>query len=253
MQPARQDATTRPTHCAAAASSLQVVAVANTELPPSHILRRSATLYNYSLHLMLINSSDAVETASPHSQKPAKLVQFLRSQCGRAVVMLVDAFDVFFNQPSAVALRRFRASGAHMVWSTEAWFSDQHTSIRPFFDELAAAAPNAPHKYRYINAGGVIGYAQALLPFAAAALDAIPNRLELCGKPKGKRCGDQWLYGWALSQQWARWNASLDYGSRIFYTAAGADWSLSAAKARIRATGPCAVHMPNQVRMVQQT
>ena len=75
MQPARQDATTRPTHCAAAASSLQVVAVANTELPPSHILRRSATLYNYSLHLMLINSSDAVETASPHSQKPAKLVK----------------------------------------------------------------------------------------------------------------------------------------------------------------------------------
>ena len=232
---------------------MQVVAVANTELPPSHVLRRSAEIYNYTLHLLLINASNANETASPRTQKPAKLLQFLRAQRGRDVVMLVDAYDVFFNQPSAVALRRFREYGSQIVLSAELPFSDQSNSTKPFYDALADAAPGAPHKHRYLNAGGVIGYAHALLRFTSAALDAIPQRSRLCGQPHGRRCSDQWLYGWVLSQTWETWNASLDYRGRLFVTAAGAGWSLSAAKARIRATRSCVVHMPYQVPMVAET
>ena len=235
--------------CSSAESAVHVVAVANDELSPAHIFRHSAALNNYTVHLMLINRSNVAERLSPHSQKPRKLLHFLRSQCPRTVVMLVDAFDVFFHRPASIALHRFQQMRSDIVWSTEAWFSDQDKSLQPFFDELAADAERAQMhlshgsvrsteateakrlKYRYINAGAVIGYANALLPFATAALAAIPERDRRCGKPQGRRCGDQWLYGWALQQQWARWNASLDYANRLFYTAVSLEWSPSTAKA----------------------
>ena len=104
------------------------------------------------------------------------------------------------------------------------------------------------HHHRYLNAGGVIGYRDALLNFFLQVLSVRAwaggwrNRSAVCGEAKGRRCAEQWAALRVLSHlDWdTDLNVTLDYESRLFYTA---DWSLHKCKSQLESTGTPVVHM----------
>lgn len=212
-----------------------VFSVANHALPPEHEFIRSAAIHGHTVHFAFVNKS----TRSPLAAKPGLLLQYLRLQCPRSVVLMVDAFDSLFLGPASTMLQHFQESGHEMIFAAEKLYSDQRPGDRHFFDELAAKEAT-----RYLNSGGVIGYAESLNAVAQAAVQADAQRQMECGQPVARRCTDQWVYGYVLARGWAHWHASLDYRSRFFFTASGEDWSLANAKSRVAATHPYIVHMP---------
>lgn len=96
--------------------------------------------------------------------------------------------------------------------------------------ERCPAGRAALHRHRYLNAGGVIGYRDDLLRFFRAVLsvraggEGWRDRDRVCGEARGRRCAEQWAALRVLSHaDWGALNVSLDYESRLFYTA---EWSL---------------------------
>ena len=75
----------------------------------------------------------------------------------RTLVCATDGFDVFYQRGADYVYDTFTGFKADVVFSAERGYSHQYRSTRKYFDNLAGCSP-----YRYLNAGGVIGYAGAL-------------------------------------------------------------------------------------------
>lgn len=208
-------------------------------LAPTLPFARTASAHGYTVRTLHIkNESTAL------ASKPLLLQRHLDGQCPEAIVMVVDAYDTFVAQPSDVALSRFLATKARICFAAEPNFSDQPTADRRFWEMAATQAVGDDEQHRYLNTGGIIGFAADLAVLVRAAVDAAPVRDQLCGQPVRRRCSDQWLFSFVLARNLTRFGVVLDYQSRLFYTAAGPDWSLAAAKRRIRSAKPVIVHMP---------
>ena len=224
------------------------LAVVSEELPRSHMLVQSAEHYGYNLRLLIVNHTKA----NVYSTRISALLDVLRAACSRSVVMLLDAYDVFFNMPASVALRRFHASGAHVVWSMERQFSGQDLDDKAFFDEQRALLNDSFGRpvattYGYINTGGYMGYASTLAALVEEALTIQPGaagwRNKTCGEAHGRHCADQWIYGHLLAKTWNRFNVSFDYSNSIFYVASSHDWAFHRASSQIEGAQPCVVHV----------
>ena len=255
------------------ASNLIVLALTNEGgLPPGHMLPRTAALHRHTLQLMTVNASDPAEVASPYSAKIPKAVRVLRAEpCSRTVFMMLDAFDTFLNAPPEHTLRRFCAIGKGVVWSSERYLPYAQGVNRSVFDaharvpsallgsyrlrsqRLDCEVPGAHraagmcqtngrlYHHRYLNAGGVIGYRDALLAMFAQMLSVRVGGVGWrdrtaagCGEARGRRCAEQWAAARVLSHvAWEALNATLDYEKAIFFTA---EHSLSRAKAQLLAS-----------------
>ena len=257
----------------AGSSKLVVLALTNPEgLPADHMLVRTAARLQYSLHLMLLNTSDAQEMRSPYSAKLPKAVNIMRAErCRSTVFMMVDAFDCFFYQPAHRTLQAFYDSGSAVVWAAEPFMPFGEGVNRTLFD-LKARIPASQamalpadrvdcedshqqmpcptfkwvHRHRYLNAGGVIGYRDDLLRMFREILSVRMgaqgwrDRRLVCGEASGRKCAEQWAALRVLSfLDWRELNVSLDYHSRLFYTAPP---SLSAMKRHLQAVQPSVVH-----------
>ncbi len=72
------------------------------------------------------------------------------------IVLFTDCWDAFFAGTMAEIEQEFLRFDAGIVHSAQCW-------IWPEDDRLRDAYPQSPTQYRYINGGGIIGYAGALL------------------------------------------------------------------------------------------
>jgi hypothetical protein len=92
------------------APPLVVIAIVTDAMPSEHMFVRSARYYGYPLRFGYLNRSSTFNAA-----RLQRKLELLRSTCTHTVVMVVDAFDVFFNQPATEALRRFQAMNRSLV------------------------------------------------------------------------------------------------------------------------------------------
>jgi hypothetical protein len=203
---------------------------------------RSAARYGYNVRYVYL-------TAAPGQSDIMQVrIQsqgtFVRSLCADTVVMVVDAYDVFFRQPPSTALARFKSFGANIVWSVERFYNGQDTGDLSFWDEVE----NHTTPFNYINSGGFMGYAGTVARLIDVALSVRPGaeswHNKTCGAPRGRICSDQWVYGHLLAHTWNKFHVSLDRNTSIFYVASSHDWSLDRARTRIVTYEPIVVHMP---------
>ena len=227
---------------------LYAVALVSEPLPSSHMLVESASRFGYDLRVLVLDHSRSNFVFT----RVSAMLSFLQAQCQQSVVMLLDAYDVFFYMPAEVVLQRFRAAKADVVWSVERSFSAQDPADQPFYEEQRRRNNSAGQPrgipYGFINSGGFMGFAGSLASLVAEALTIRPGaagwRNKTCGEPHGRLCADQWIFGHLIANTWNRFNISLDYERSIFYVASIHDWSYSTASMRIKETQPAVVHMP---------
>ena len=72
------------------------------------------------------------------------------------IVCCTDAFDVLYQDNEDAIREKFLSFNCDIVYSAEKLYSNQYRGYRGHFDKRAKTA------YRYVNAGGVIGYARAI-------------------------------------------------------------------------------------------
>lgn len=230
------------------ASEFHAVALVSEPLPPSQMLVHSARTFGYDLQLLVLNHSKDNFV----STRVGATLPFLRSRCKTSVVLVLDAYDVFFRMPASEALRRFYAANSSVLWSVERMYSGQDEFDKPFYDAermVNNSLGEARGKtYGFLNSGGYMGYAGTLAALIEVALTVRPGahgwRNKTCGEAHGRHCADQWIFGHTIAHTWNRFNVSFDYSRRLFYTATSHDWSYSYATMRIEESSPCIVHMP---------
>ena len=217
--------------------TIVAVALVSEQLPRDHMLRTTCLYHGFDLRLLIMaNFTDAISSRQQVnnfvSKRVALLLAFLERCDDKQVVLYTDAYDVFFLQPAALTLKRFRAFNADVVWSVERMFSGQDILEKPHFDALAGqrsvARNKAESKYRYINSGGFIGIASTLRRLVADAMSIRPGATgwhnKTCGEARGRHCADQWIFGKVISGSpsggggLGRFNISLDYDRSIFCT-----------------------------------
>lgn len=259
-------------------TKLVVLVLTNSEgLPENHTLLRSAAKHGYVLTFMFLNRTDPVEMESPYNAKLPKAITVLRTEpCANTVFMMIDAFDCFFVRPASDTLRRFYEMRRGVVWSAQAGFSYSQGIESTIFDMKAriplrdvsrfplhrvdcalrvpthrTQCPSSErlHKHRFLNAGGVIGFRDALLRMFLEAVSVRPGgeawrdrTRSNCGEAHGRSCAEQWAAQRVLAfMPWEVLNVTLDYESRIFLAA---EWSLSQIKQQMMISNPSVVHVP---------
>lgn len=222
------------------------------------MFRRSALHHGYDARVVQMGNYTTSKGVNNFvSIRVAATLEFLETLCDHDVVMVLDAYDIFFLQAASTALSRFRAAGAAVLWSVERMYSQQDPPDIHFYDEAkrtldASGRGSANSPYLYINSGGFMGYASSLRTLVREALTIRPGaagwRNKTCGEARGRQCADQWIFGKLLAGSGGdglrRFNVSLDYKRTVFYVATGFDWSYAAASRRILETSPAVFHMP---------
>ena len=89
--------------------------------------------------------------------KQAALYRAVRQLDEQDIVCATDGFDVFYQRDAAAIRHAFEQYDADVVFAAERGYSHQWARYKAFFDVHSLDSP-----YRYLNAGGVIGYAGAL-------------------------------------------------------------------------------------------
>ena len=116
-----------------------------------------------------------------------------------------------------------------VLWAAERLYSWQDDANRSFYDQLAEG--RGP--YRYLNGGGYMGFASALLPI-------LENTVFIC-KFKG---ADQMAFSRYFAHNWNQSRVKFDYDTRVFYVASGDDWGTHVARKRVSDANPCHIHVP---------
>jgi hypothetical protein len=73
------------------------------------------------------------------------------------IVCATDGYDVFYQSGPETIREKFLSFDCDVVFSAERMYSHQYRSFKGYFDDATGSSP-----YRYLNAGGVVGYAGAL-------------------------------------------------------------------------------------------
>ncbi len=135
------------------------------------------------------------------------------------VVCATDGYDVFYQWGPDQVLEAFRSFGCDVVFSAERGYSDQYRTYKSFFDNAAGESP-----YRYLNAGGVIGYAWALkkvyrLRFLLKAKVALSR---IRGLKRASEMGSCWAHalgfkkaGGSAYPSWLSYNDQALLGKRM--------------------------------------
>jgi hypothetical protein len=89
--------------------------------------------------------------------KQRALYEAIKELDDAEIVCATDGFDVFFQQNAEYIEKQFLSFDRDVVFSAERGYTHQYRSFKPFFDRAAGSSP-----YKYLNAGGVVGYAGAL-------------------------------------------------------------------------------------------
>ena len=167
---------------------LYAVTLVSEPLPSSHMLVESASRFGYDLRVLVLDHSRSNFVFT----RVSAMLSFLQAQCQQSVVMLLDAYDVFFYMPAEVVLQRFRAAKADVVWSVERSFSAQDPADQPFYEEQRRRNNSAGQPrgipYGFINSGGFMGFAGSLASLVTCAgrmADALARRAcrERHGRP----------------------------------------------------------------------
>ena len=168
------------------------------------MLVKTAALFEYPLELLVLNHSKSNFVSS----RLEATLTFLRAQCESSIVLVIDAYDIFFAQPAGIMLDRFHAANASVVWSMETSYANQDAKDQSFFDAMAAVhdAFGRPRgvPYSYLNSGGYLGVAGVVADAVEAALSVQPGARgwhnKTCGEASGRLCADQWSFGHMLGE-----------------------------------------------------
>lgn len=90
-----------------------------------------------------------------HLYRVKRLYPFVRALPPEEVVLFADAFDSLLAAPLETIERRFFQRGCNLLFGAETYCAP-HPQIAPRY-------PESGLPYRYINAGGYIGYAGAIV------------------------------------------------------------------------------------------
>ena len=224
-------------------------------------LRESAHHMGWHLHFMRLNRSLRLDQESAYAAKIPKALGVLRNDTSKdSIYMMVDAFDTFVLTTPKQTLHTFYALNASVVWAAEAWMVHNQGINKTLFDDNAVVEPKASnlsridcingvcrHRHRYLNAGGVIGYRQALINMFEN-MESIRNgalgwrnRHNVCANANGRQCAEQWAALRVLSHMnWKELGVTLDYESNLFYTA---DWSVKRCLNQVDTFTPAVLHM----------
>jgi hypothetical protein len=142
--------------------------------------------------------------------KQRSLFDAVAAMRGDEVVCATDGYDVFYQLGSEQVLQIFDSFGCDVVFSAERGYSHQWKTYRSFFDEAAGQSP-----YRYLNAGGVIGYAWALqkLYKVSLFLEAKVAVSRIRGLKRALAIGSRWVRAFGFRN----WEESDDHGW-LYYT-----------------------------------
>ena len=218
-------------------------------LPDDSLLLHSARRFGYTLELMVVNTSDPIETSSPYMAKIPKASRIIRAEaCSRSVFMLVDGFDTFFTAFANYTLSRFQQMGKGVVWAAEAHLpyaqgidarlldakaripETEHSGYHREQAVCTNQSQAAPficqqHSYlhRYLNAGGIIGYRDDLLKMFDELLSVRSDghgwrnrKAAGCKEANGRQCAEQWAALRVLSfVAWDWLNVTLDYKGEV--------------------------------------
>ena len=138
-------------------------------------LLESATANDFALEA--IGASQIVPNWHHSLFKQRALFDAVREMEDREIVCATDGFDVFFQQGADYIETQFLSFGSDVVFSAERAYTHQYRRFKRFYDREGSSP------YRYLNAGGVIGYAAALRelyrPSALLRLQLIVLRISL--------------------------------------------------------------------------
>ena len=138
-------------------------------------------------------------------------------------------WQTFFRVHADQLLSVFGQMNTPVLWAAERLYSWQNEASHSFYDQLAEG--RGP--YRYLNGGGYMGYASALLP--------ILENTVFISKFKG---ADQMAFSRYFAHNWNQSRVKFDYDTRVFYVASADDWVTRVARKRVSDANPCHIHVP---------
>jgi hypothetical protein len=158
------------------------------------------------------------------------------------LVMATDGFDVLYLRNSTVIEQCFIRSNTRILFSAERLFNHSRIEEQAVFDSLNPKSP-----VRYLNSGGMIGFAADI----CALMDSCLAHVENSGEDLNFG-SDQRVLCHLFSSQ--RFPIKLDYSCEVFWCAAG-EWDdlfgrfqivESTLILREMPTSPCVVHVPGR-------
>ena len=181
----------------------------------------------------------------------------------KTIIVYTDAYDVFYIKGLEDIKKSFVSLNKDIIFSSERCYWHQLDKDKPFYDKLGKYKD-----YRYLNTGGVIGYAGALRNFfndLIKLLDTNWFNLYIANEDSnfnGNRVkwGDDYIDQMIISHYITRsldiYNVGLDYNADIFYTPVE-DWdewdneknpnftfSEDGLQLHRTESSPCIVHVP---------
>jgi len=132
-------------------------------------------------------------------------------------VCAMDGYDVIMAGGEKEVLRTFRRLNSTILFSAESYFfCERHDCLLPY-----QLAPPSPTPYRYLNAGGFMGQAKALLTLIShleADLGMTLSMKEPCCPPGLEKADDQILLftHYVTNRGTLRHLISLDYYQELF-------------------------------------
>lgn len=137
---------------------MRVVTVATN--PDDHglsILKTSCALKELKLDILLCSES----SFSGNRKKDELLLRHLRSLDGDEIILFTDAYDTFFLAGEAEILQKYQRIGKELLFSAE-------TGCWPDRSLAASYPPIESGPYKYLNCGGFMGPAKAVIEFTLA-------------------------------------------------------------------------------------
>lgn len=139
-------------------------------------------------------------------------IKYLQGLDDNEIILLNDAYDVFYLDNIDVIVTKFKSFNKNIVISGEKWFSHQEQDNKVFFDKMTEGI------YKYINSGLIIGYSKDLLILYEDAKKILQNP-----DYKVKNLGDQYCLSMAIKNNFNKYNLTIDYKGKLFYNAVN-DW-----------------------------
>lgn len=139
-------------------------------------------------------------------------IKYLQGLDDNEIILLNDAYDVFYLDNIDVIVTKFKSFNKNIVISGEKWFSHQEQDNKIFFDKMTEGI------YKYINSGLIIGYSKDLLILYEDAKKILQNP-----DYKVKNLGDQYCLSMAIKNNFNKYNLTIDYKGKLFYNAVN-DW-----------------------------
>ena len=178
-----------------------------------------------------------------------RMRDFLEKNTENEILIFTDAYDVFYRDDLDTIKAKFISMDVDIVWSCEKLYSHQIGLDKKFYDNLAGTS-----QYKYLNAGGAIGYRDKLLEFYSSIIESLDTEdfnASLCNREGSNPHtafdlteDDQAIISHFITLNYEEFGVALDYDCKIFYVPTS-DWSdINICKANLGKFDSSVVHVP---------